>query len=179
MIKLKLRPGRLPPSLPLTHPAALIATGLGVGLAPMASGTWGSLVTLPFGWFIAVYGGTIGLVAATAVVTALGIWAGEIIARHGSARDPGFIVIDEIAGMLLTLVFAPLTWWGFALAFLLFRAADIFKPFPANWCDRNLHGGLGVMADDLVAALYAGVATFLLSEYVIRESVLPRLGLAG
>jgi phosphatidylglycerophosphatase A len=76
-------------------------------------------------------------------------------------RDPGLIVIDEVAGQLLALAFAPQTLPGYALAFLLFRVADILKPFPADWLDANVHGGLGVMLDDLVAGLYAGIALWL------------------
>jgi phosphatidylglycerophosphatase A len=168
-MKIKLRPGSLPPSLPFTHPASLIATGFGVGLMPMASGTWGSLAALPVGWLVAMHWGTIGLLAATAIATVAGIWASSVVVKAGTAQDPGLIVIDEIAAMWLTLAFTPLTWWGYLVAFLLFRAADIFKPFPANWCDRNVHGGLGVMLDDLVAGLYAGIATYLLSEYLLRD----------
>src|SRR5258708_16140137 len=67
--------------------------------------------------------------------------------------------------MFLTLLCARFTWWGYLLAFLLFRLADIVKPFPANWADRHVHGGFGVMLDDLIAGLYARIATWLLSGY--------------
>lgn len=175
-MKIKLRPGRLPADLPLSHPAALIATWFGVGLAPMASGTWGSLAALPVGWAIATYFGVIGLAVAVAAISALGIWASGVVVTRSGVHDPGLIVIDEVAGMWLTLVFTPLTWPGIVLAFLLFRAADIVKPFPANWCDRNIHGGPGVMLDDLVAGLYAGIAVFILFNYVIPDSLLTRFG---
>jgi phosphatidylglycerophosphatase A len=168
-MKLKLRPGSLPPDRPLHHPASLIATVFGVGLMPIASGTWGSLAALPVGWLVGAQWGTAGLLIAVVVTTAAGIWAGDVLVRASNIQDPGFIVIDEVAGMLITLMFAPLTWWGVLTAFLLFRAADIVKPFPANWCDRHVHGGLGVMLDDLVAGAYAGVATYLISEYVLGD----------
>jgi phosphatidylglycerophosphatase A len=170
-MKLKLRPGRLPDGLPLSHPAALIATWFGTGLAPMASGTWGSLATLPPGWVLDRYFGIWGLAVGALVVTVAGIWASSMIVDRGRVRDPGLIVIDEVAGMLVTLMAAPATWWGYLLAFLLFRAADIVKPFPANWCDANIHGGLGVMLDDLVAGIYAAVATWLISEYLLRDYI--------
>jgi phosphatidylglycerophosphatase A len=131
-MKLKLRPGRLPEGMPLTHPACLIATWFGSGLAPFASGTWGSLATLPVGWLLAVYGGPWALLAGAAVATIAGIWASEIITSRGRLHDPGFIVIDEVAGMLLTLAAAPATWWGFALAFVLFRTADVVPPTGAT-----------------------------------------------
>lgn len=165
-MKLKLRPGRLPADLPLRHPASLIATWFGVGLMPIASGTWGSLAALPLGWLVYLYAGRPGLVVAAALVFAIGTWAASVVVRHSTASDPGLIVVDEVAGMLLTLAAAPLTWWGFAIAFALFRVADIIKPFPANWCDANIHGGFGVMLDDIVAAVHAGITTWLLTEYM-------------
>lgn len=168
-MKLKLRPGRLPEGLPLRHPASLLATWFGVGLMPVAPGTWGSLAALPVAWLVEHTTGRLGLAVALVLVVAAGIWASGTVVRVGRARDPGLIVIDEVAGMFLTLLFTPLTWLGVSVAFLLFRAADIVKPFPANWCDANVHGGLGVMLDDLVAGLYAGVVAWLFMEYVIRD----------
>ncbi len=175
-MKLKLRPGRLPEGMTLAHPASLIATWFGSGLAPIAPGTWGSLATLPVGWVLAVYGGPWALLAGAIVATIAGTWASSVIVARGRIRDPGLIVIDEVAGMLLTLVGASVTWWGFALAFVLFRAADVLKPFPANWCDAHVHGGFGVMLDDLVAAVYSLIGTWLLSEYVLAD-LIARLGL--
>lgn len=177
-MKLKLRPGSLPKDMPLSHPASLIATWFGVGLMPIASGTWGSLAALPLGAaghlfgevFAEVFGNPfreVFVLLFAVGVAAAGVWAGNAICARSGLRDPGLIVVDEVAGMLLALVFAPFTWWGYALAFVLFRAADIVKPFPADWCDREIHGGLGVMLDDLVAGLYAGLATLAISNYVV------------
>jgi phosphatidylglycerophosphatase A len=168
-MKLKLRPGSLPDGVPFRHPASLIATFFGAGLIPFASGTWGSAATLIPGYFIGHAGGSLALIVAAIVVTLAGVWASEVILRAGAPRDPGLIVIDEVAGMLLTLAFTPLTWWGILLAFVLFRLADILKPFPANWCDARLHGGWGVMLDDIVAGCYAAIATWLISEHVLRD----------
>lgn len=165
-MKLKLHPGRLPEGLPLSHPASLVATWFGVGLMPFAPGTWGSAAALPLGLLVDYFGGRTGLLVAALVVFLAGVWASEVVVRRGTAQDPGLIVIDEVAGMLLTLAFTPLTWWGFAIAFVAFRAADVVKPFPANWCDANIHGGLGVMLDDIVAAVHAGVTTWLITEYM-------------
>ena len=165
-MKLKLHPGRLPAGLPLRHPASLLATWFGVGLMPVAPGTWGSMAALPLGWLLYFFFHRGGVVVAAFAVMAIGIWAAEIVVRRGGARDPGLIVIDEVAGMLLTLAFTPLTWWGFAIAFVIFRAADVVKPFPANWCDTHVHGGLGVMLDDMVAAVHAGITTWLITEYM-------------
>lgn len=162
-MKLKLTPGSLPPGLSFWHPVSLLATWGGSGLIPFASGTWGSLAALPVAWLVHRGGGTAALGVATLVISAAGIWASNEIVRLGQVRDPGLIVIDEVAGMFLTLVFAPPSIAGWVAGFVLFRSADIFKPFPAGWCDRNLHGGFGVMVDDLVAGLYAGGAVWLLA----------------
>lgn len=174
-MKIKLRPGSLPPQWPLRRPETLIVTWFGTGLAPIASGTWGSLATLPVGWLAVTYGGIAALAALALLVSLAGIWASSRLVDDAKLQDPGFIVIDEVAGMLVTLLFAPLTWWGYALAFFLFRAADIVKPFPANWCDKHVHGGLGVMLDDLVAGVYAGIATWLISEFFLA-GFMARLG---
>ena len=174
-MKIKLRPGALPAAWPLRRLETLIVTWFGSGLAPIASGTWGSLAALPFGWLAVTYGGVWTLVALTLATSLAGIWASSRIVSDANLQDPGFIVIDEVAGMLVTLILAPVTWWGFALAFLLFRVADIVKPFPANWCDREVHGGLGVMLDDLVAGVYAGLATWLIAEFFLGD-IMARFG---
>jgi phosphatidylglycerophosphatase A len=85
-----------------------------------------------------------------------GSWAGGIAERHFGRTDPSQVVIDEVLGMLVTLFMNPVGWVGSIGAFLVFRAADIIKPFPANRLER-LPGGLGVMADDLMAAVYANL----------------------
>ena len=114
----------------MTRLALLIATAGGAGWAPLAPGTVGS-----------------GL-------TALGIWAADRAEQALGRKDPGAIVIDEVAGMTLAVLPFPPTWPVLATGFVLFRIFDIWKPFPANDAQR-LPGGLGVMADDLVAGLYA------------------------
>lgn len=177
MKKIKLTPGKLPAGVPATHPATLIASGLGVGFAPFASGTWGSLAALPIGWLIHQHLGVAALLVASAVATAAGTLASDWLVKHGGDQDPGYIVIDEIAAQWLALAFVPLTWWAYAIAFLAFRAADIVKPFPANWCDRNVHGGLGVMLDDLVAGIYAGLASWAACRILPIPEVLHAVGL--
>jgi len=87
----------------------------------------------------------------------LGSWSGSVAERHFGRTDPGQVVIDEVVGVLITLFMNPVGWRGAVLGFLLFRAADIVKPYPANRLER-LHGGVGVMADDAMAAVYANLA---------------------
>jgi phosphatidylglycerophosphatase A len=137
------------------HPSALIATGFGIGLLPLIPGSWGSMAALPCAWAIRSLGGGIALAAAATLTFAVGCWASERVARASGHHDPGFIVIDEIAAQWLVLLAAPLDWRTYAAAFLLFRVFDIAKPWPIRMVERRVAGGLGIMLDDIVAALYA------------------------
>ncbi len=128
---------------------------------PIAPGTWGSAGALPFAAAIAWAAGSAApwaLVIASLAAYACGIWAGERYARSAGLADPGPVVIDEVAGQWLALAAAPLDPVLYLVGFVLFRAADVVKPFPANWLDRHVKGGLGIMSDDMVAGVYAGVA---------------------
>jgi phosphatidylglycerophosphatase A len=118
----------------------------------VASGTVGSFVTLIAVWLIPFT--TLALLVTLAVVTLVGIWAGSRVERAIDAKDPGIIVIDEVAGMLVSVLFVPRTIPVLLTAFLLFRLFDIWKPFPARQL-QEMHGGLGVMLDDLIAGAYA------------------------
>jgi phosphatidylglycerophosphatase A len=143
--------------LPLRHPAMLLATWFGVGLIPIAPGTWGSLAALPFAWVIRSIWGTIGLAVGTALVFFAGCWAAETVTKAGGIKDPGAVVIDEVAGQWLALLAAPRDPFAWVLTFVLFRIFDIWKPWPVRWADRDVAGGLGVMLDDLLAAAYAAL----------------------
>jgi phosphatidylglycerophosphatase A len=152
-------------------PAVLLATWFGSGLLPFAPGTWGSLAALPFAWALHMSLGWSGLALAAIAAFVVGIWAANgYVVRLGGA-DPGPVVIDEVAGQWLTLVpaayLAPLApdLLTYGVAFVLFRIADIFKPWPASWADKKLHGGLGIMLDDIFAALYAGLGLTIFMLY--------------
>lgn len=142
--------------LPFAHPAVLVATLCGVGFAPKAPGTAGSLVALPFAWLVARAAGASGLLVAAALIVAVGWWAAAIVTR-AYGKDPQIVVVDEAAGQFLALAAAPLDPWFYAAGFLLFRIFDVTKPFPAGWADRRVPGGFGVMLDDIFAALYAAI----------------------
>ena len=129
-----------------------MASVFGAGYAPVASGTVGSLVTLIALWLIPFT--TLALLVTLAIVTLVGIWAGSRVERAIDAKDPGIIVIDEVAGMLVSVLFLPRTIPVLVTAFLLFRLFDIWKPFPARQL-QEMHGGVGVMLDDLIAGAYA------------------------
>ena len=143
--------------LPWRHPAALIATGLGAGLLPIGPGSWGSLAALIAGWFIVAYAGYVTLAAAALISFAAGWWASARVVKASGLADPRSIVIDEIAAQWLVLLSVPLDGRWYAAAFLLFRLFDIAKPWPIRAIERRVAGGLGVMLDDIMAALYAAL----------------------
>jgi phosphatidylglycerophosphatase A len=132
--------------------ALAIASAGGAGYSPVAPGTVGSLVTLVALWLIPFT--RPALVVTLVSVTVVGIWAGSRVERALGVKDPGVIVIDEVAGMLLSVLLVPRTVPVLVCAFLLFRLFDIWKPFPARE-SQTLSGGFGVMVDDLVAGVYA------------------------
>jgi phosphatidylglycerophosphatase A len=134
--------------------ALALATFAGIGYIPFAPGTFGSLAGLLLWWLVP---NSAPLQATTIVgLFVLGSWSGSVAERHFGHTDPGPVVIDEVMGMLVTLFLNPVGWIGAAVGFLLFRVSDIIKPYPANRLEQ-LHGGIGVMADDLMAALYANL----------------------
>jgi len=140
----------------MTDPVHILAFGFGTGLAPIAPGTVGSLLGVLLAWLTRDMGLTTELGVAAALFVA-GIWICGESARRLGIHDHGGIVWDEICGMYLTLLVAPATISAWILGFLLFRAFDIVKPWPIRDLDHRLGGGLGIMLDDLVAALYAAV----------------------
>ena len=149
-----------PHGLSLRHPAALICTWFGAGLLPRAPGTWGSLAALPVAWLILDHFGRAWLLAAAAAVFAVGWWAAIVYLRAVREHDPASVVVDEVAGQLLILVAAPLDIVWFGAGFVIFRAFDIVKPWPVSWADSRVGGGLGVMLDDFLAALYGVVLLY-------------------
>lgn len=136
--------------------ATLVATGLGCGYAPVAPGTAGSLLGLAMFWPLAQLRPWAQLAALAALVL-LGAATGSSVARRLAIKDPGVVVVDEVAGMWVTLLFVPLTPVNAAAGFFLFRVADVVKPFPARRLER-LRGGWGIIADDLMAGVYANLA---------------------
>ena len=134
-----------------------IATCGYLGYVPVAPGTFGSAAGLVA--FYAVRStGSMGVeLAAIIVLFATGIWSGTVAEQHFGGVDPGPIVLDEVVGMLITLAFLPVSVTGAIVGFFLFRVLDVVKPWPSARFER-LPGGLGVMADDGMAALYGNLA---------------------
>ena len=125
-----------------------------VGFAPIAPGTAGSVVGLVLFWMVRSTGSTWLEVTVLLAVTMAGVAAAYAAEARYLRRDPGLVVIDEVAGMLVTLLAVPVGFGGALVGFFAFRLFDIVKPFPARQAER-LPGGWGVMVDDLVAGLYA------------------------
>lgn len=141
----------------MTRFAVFVATFAYSGYFPFAPGTVGSAAGLLV-YLIVWWSGSLAVEAGLILVLfAAGVWAGTTAERYFGGIDPGPIVIDEVVGMLITLAFVPVGLSGAAAGFVLFRIFDVIKPFPAGRLER-LHGGLGVMADDAMAAIYANAA---------------------
>jgi phosphatidylglycerophosphatase A len=143
----------------LTDPVHFLAFGFGTGLMPVAPGTWASLLTAIAFWFLPemsmpVYLGLVGL------LFLLGIWICGESARRLKIHDFQGITFDEVVGMLATLSVVPHDPIWIMVAFLFFRVADVWKPWPIRDVDHSLTGGLGIMLDDLLASVYAALATF-------------------
>ena len=144
-------------SAPHTTWAWLVATFFGIGRINPGPGTWASLATVLLWWLLslALSGHRAILAMAIAVVvTAIGIPAGTRVARESGIKDPGFVVIDEVAGQMLPLIIAPLRWKYLLLSLILFRCFDILKPPPLRALER-LPEGTGIMLDDIGAGIYA------------------------
>jgi phosphatidylglycerophosphatase A len=142
------------PGFLVRHPAHFIALGFGTGLAPVAPGTFGTLLALPIAAVLWRHAGDAGFAAAIVVLFALGVWAASVTGRDLGVADHGAIVWDEVVAFLLVLFFVGNDGVRVAFAFLLFRLFDILKPPPIRQLDARFKNGFGVMADDIAAAGY-------------------------
>ena len=141
--------------------ALLLATWFGTGAMPVTPGTFGTVASLPL-ILILNHATPLQKVSFLIVFIALAIWSSSLCARILGKKDPSEIVIDEVAGFLLTILFLPTSWTALLLAFVLFRIFDILKPFPIGALDRNIPGGTGIVVDDLLAGVYTYIGTRLL-----------------
>jgi phosphatidylglycerophosphatase A len=153
----------------LPRASTVVASVFGIGYFEFAPGTIMSAIAVPLAILIALHGGgAMGVLSASLIALVIGTLACADHVRETKRDDPPECVIDELAGQWLACAFCLLTFGGlipvtqislavFALAFLLFRLFDIWKPWPVSWADQNIKGGLGVMTDDMIAGLMAGV----------------------
>ncbi|NKB46070.1 MAG: phosphatidylglycerophosphatase A [Alphaproteobacteria bacterium] len=135
-----------------------ILSWFGSGYSPKAPGTAGSLAALPFAWAIASVWGPQSLVLASLIAFGIG-WAAAN-ASPEAQKDPGWVVIDEVSGQWLTLAFVPPDVLLYAIGFIAFRIFDIFKPWPIRTLEQKVPGALGVMVDDIAAAVYAAILLY-------------------
>jgi phosphatidylglycerophosphatase A len=150
----------------LIHRLTLVfATGFGTGYAPIASGTFGTMVAIPLFILLSRWGNP-GVLAGLVVIAILGIPASDHMERSLGVSDPGRIVIDEIAGYLLAMAGSPVEARYIIAGFFLFRFFDIVKPPPVRQAEKYLRGGLGVVADDLLAGVYAWICLRLLEKFL-------------
>jgi phosphatidylglycerophosphatase A len=136
--------------------AVFLATCGYVGYAPVAPGTFGSAAGLVVFALVRSTGSSVVELAVIVVLFAAGVWSGTEAEHHFGGVDPGPIVLDEVVGMLITLALLPVNMTGAIVGFLLFRVLDVFKPWPSGRFER-LPGGLGIMADDGMAAVYGNL----------------------
>ena len=149
----------------------MFGTVLGVGYFPIASGTAGSLVTLPVAFIVAYFYGFWGIVICSIIALLFGVIACKEILKY-TKHDPSIIVIDELVGQLLAFVFVANTlvantecWKTYIAGFVLFRIFDITKPQPAKWADTKIMNAWGVMLDDVFAGIYAAICLYLISIF--------------
>lgn len=152
------------PSFLFSNPAHFFALGFGSGLSPVAPGTVGTLAAIPC-WLLI---GTLDWPLQFAVVVLaffIGVAFCAVTSRNLGVHDHGGIVWDEFVGLWIALLFAPGSGLALLAGFVLFRLFDIIKPWPIRWLDKKVHGGLGIMIDDVVAGLFAGIGLYLLQMY--------------
>ncbi|MFK7996981.1 MAG: phosphatidylglycerophosphatase A [Granulosicoccus sp.] len=139
--------------------ANFFALGVGLGLARKAPGTFGTLLGIPVLLLMPV-----NLMLYLLVLVALfvfGVWCCGECSRYLGVHDHGAIVWDEVVGYLVTMIALPITWQWLLAGFIIFRVFDIWKPWPISWADRHVHGGMGIMVDDVIAGVFAAVTLHL------------------
>ena len=139
----------------LANPEHFLALGFGSGLAPKMPGTFGTLAALPLVVLLSYYASFSVYLIVTILVSIVGVWICGRTADDMGVHDDSSIVWDEVAGMLITMLAVPLSWQTLLVGFMLFRFFDILKPWPISYLDRHVHGGFGIMIDDVLAGLFA------------------------
>ncbi|KXI29380.1 phosphatidylglycerophosphatase A family protein [Paraglaciecola hydrolytica] len=139
----------------LKNPLHFLALGFGSGLAPKAPGTFGTLAALPLVYLCSVYLPFSFYLLLTVLFSIVGIWICGKTADDMQVHDDSSIVWDEVVGMLITMIAVPLNWQTLLVGFVLFRFFDIVKPWPISYLDKHVHGGFGIMADDILAGMFA------------------------
>ena len=146
----------------------ILVTWFGSGLLKPASGTWGTLFALPFAILILNFYGKSALLLASIFVFFIGIFASNLYIGKNKKLDPKEVVIDEVAGMFISLLaITSINFLQISLAFIFFRCFDITKPFPISWVDKNIKSGLGIMLDDIIAGIFAYLLLRLFNHFYL------------
>lgn len=153
------------PRVVLRDPVHLLAFGFGSGLMPRAPGTFGTLIAVPIVWAAMQAGWAAHVTFAVAACIA-GVYICGVSARRLGVHDHPGIVWDEICGYAVTMLATPPTWYWLLAGFVLFRFFDILKPWPIREADHSLHGGLGIMLDDVMAGVFAAVILYALRVWL-------------
>jgi len=146
--------GNLKPRQVFTNPIHFLAYGFGAGLSPKAPGTMGTVAAIPLYVGLMTLGQPVYW-AFTVLALVAGVYICGYTAKVIGVDDPKSVVWDEVVGYLITMLCVPFGWLWILAGFLLFRLFDIWKPWPIRWLDRNVKGGLGIMVDDVLAAVFA------------------------
>ena len=156
-----------PEKLSIFSPVTLLASFGGSGFITPASGTWGSLAALPIATYLLFNYSGLYLLYLSFTLFLIGMWVCRewLNAVGDQDNDPSMIVIDEAAGLSLTLAFAEMSLISVFLGFALFRLFDIAKPWPISWLEKRFSGAFGIMIDDMVAGLLAGIILFFFQIY--------------
>ena len=163
---MKIKRNQAPASI-WRNPVHFLAFGLGTGASPYAPGTVGTLLGIPLvillaQWPLWVY------IIVSSVLIIVGIWVCDKTSKDIGEHDHGGIVIDEVAGYLVTMFTVPVNMWTLIAAFFVFRFFDILKPWPIGWLDKRVQGGFGIMVDDLLAGVY-GLAVMWIGVWVFVQ----------
>ncbi len=158
---------QLTPKQIMRDPVLFLAFGFGSGLVKKAPGTMGTVAAIPVYLLVAQFNFWLFSLL-TLIITIVGIWICDVAAKKLDAHDFGGIVWDEIAGYLITMwftvAFIPFSWPAIVVGFILFRVFDIFKPQPIQWVDSKIEGGLGIMLDDVIAGIFAGIILYVIFQ---------------
>ncbi len=148
----------------IKRPTCFLGLGFGSGLAPVAPGTFGTVAAIPI-YLLMQNLSLMMYVSLTVLAFIAGIWICQLSADWIGKADPSAVVWDEIVGYLITMIAAPTGWLWIVTGFILFRLFDILKPWPISLADREIHGGLGIMVDDVIAGIFAAITLQLAANY--------------
>lgn len=155
------------PKITIKTPWQFLASGFGSGMSPVAPGTMGTLMALPFWFLFATYLPLWAYILIILVSAIFGIVICQKASDELGVHDHGGIVWDEFVGLWITLLFAPVSWTSAILGFLIFRFFDVLKPWPIKVADQKVSGGFGIMIDDIIAGIFSLIALQIILKWIL------------